>query len=253
MSGFKIIPFLVFSFISGYSQDRILKRESDYDIDIDENLKITKINTDTTYYVSYGKSEKIATKDIVAFKKDYKNSATKYYYPKPSDERIYGIKNDILYHKAVYLNDAENPELSKEAFLEQFRVYDSVICENKIGNVFLKNNISHKRKRLHKNVKLYLYFKNDQFNKRFKGKIYNICQDSSTVIMKISVNGEKNIYLFKNNDIKSIGMEAPAVFIARHTLALVSLSSGVLAWTSAFYYKSKWCRKFDFDSWHLSK
>ncbi|MCD6018150.1 MAG: hypothetical protein K0S53_1271 [Bacteroidetes bacterium] len=239
--------------MSGYSQDRILKRESDYDIDIDENLKISNTTIDTIYYVSYGKSEKIATKDIVAFKKNYANSKVKYYYPKPSDERIYGIKNDILYHKTVYLNDTENPELSKEAFLEQFRVYDSVIPKNKSGDVFLENNISHKRKRLHENVKLYLYFKNDQFNRKFKGKIYNICKDSSTVIMKIGVSGEKHIYLFRNSDIKTIGMEAPAAFITRHTLALVSLSSGVFAWTSAFYYKNKWCRKFDFDKWHLSK
>lgn len=245
-----IILFLGFYVVSVNAQDRIINREIEYDPDIDQTLKILRTNKDTIFYSSNGKQERIATKDVIAFKRNYKESKASYYYPNPEDERIYGIRNDILYIKKNYENDAENPEIAREAYLERYRVYD-VVLKNKKGNVFLEK--KDKRKKLHKNVKLYVYLKSDSLNRLHKAKVFNIPNDLSSVIMRIGVNGEKHLYRFNSEDIKRIGMEPPVLFAIRHTLAAMVLSTGTFAWSSYYFYKKKWCRYYDFNEWKLTK
>ena len=138
-------------------------------------------------------------------------------------------------------------------FLERFRVYDSVIPKNKKGKLYLKNIQNGRRKRVHKNVKLSFSLKEDRQSRRYKGWVYHITGDTSLLIMKVHVNGENPIYAFRNEDISMMGMESPGVFLARHAIALTSISSGVFAWAAFHCYKGKWYRKFCFDTWELSK
>lgn len=232
------------------AQDKIITKSSDRDLHSDKYLKIEAIERDSLYYRTYGPQFKIALSEVVAIKKA---GSKRFTYIKPSDERIYGIKDDQVFFKSDYKFAVKNPQMAMACFLERFRIYDSVVPKYKKGHICIENKETGSKKRVHENVKLCFYLKDDILNRKYKGWVYHISKDTSLLIMKVHVNGEKHIYAFRNEDLKLIGMEAPAVFLARHTLALISASSGIFAWTAAYYYKGKWYRKYPFDKWHLSK
>ena len=246
---FGVIFFLCLCFVMK-SQDEIITKEYQYDPDPD--LRITRIYKDSIYYRSHNKLEKIATENVIAIRKNYNERGAKYIYINPIDERMYGIKLGNTFFKADYRFNTESPGLSTECFLERYRVYDSIIEENKSENLFITNQETSKRKRIHKNVKIYIYLKDDKLNRRIKGKVHYVSKDTTHLILDIGVNGEHHIYSFKNGDIKSLGMEAPLVCIARNTLAIMSILSPV-PWTCAFYYsRGKWYKNYDFKKWHIS-
>lgn len=232
------------------AQDKIITKSPEQDLNSDKNLKIETIGRDTLYYRSNGSRLKIASSEVVAIRKSENKNFT---YIKPSDERIYGIKNDKAFFKSDYKFQVKNSQFSMACFLERFRIYDSIVPKSKKGHVCLENKETGRKKRIHENVKLCFYLKDDILNRKYKGWVHHISKDSSLLIMKVHINGEKHIYAFRNEDLKIIGMEAPTVFLGRHTLALASISTGVFAWTAVFYYKGKWYRKYSFDQWHLSK
>jgi hypothetical protein len=244
------IFFLLLSFVIK-SQDEIITRE--YQYDPDPALKIESLRKDTIIYLSHGKLEKIASDKVVAVRLNYKENGSKYIYIKPSDERMYGIKLGNAFFKADYKFNTNDLALAKECFLERYRVYDTIILENKKGNLSITNKITGKKRRVHKNIRICIYLKDDQLNRSIKGTVYHISSDSSQLILKIPAGGERRIYEFRNEDINAIEMESAPVFTGRITLGLVMISTVFLAPTSSFFFKKKWYKKYDFDVWHLSK
>ncbi len=244
---------LIFNYSLSVAQDKIITKSLDNNMNYDKTLKIEGLKNDTLYYKASGVEGSIPLRDVVAIKENTTHRDAEYIYLKPSDERIYGIKNDAVFFKSDYKFNVKNRELSAACFLERFRVYDSIIPKSKHGNLYLRNNESGKKKRIHKNVKFVIILKDDILNRRFKGVLHYISKDSTQMVMKIRANGEKNMYSFKNNDIKMIGLEAPAVFIARHSLGIASFSSIFLVVITPLYYKSKWYKRYNFDKWHLAK
>jgi hypothetical protein len=244
------IFFLLISFVIK-SQDEIITKE--YQYDPDPNLTISRVMEDTIYYWANNQTLKIPSEKVIAIRKNYKDSDSKYIYIKPSDERIYGIKLGNAFFKADYKFNASNLALAKECFLERYRVYDTVFSENKEGDLSIRNNVTGKRRRVHKNIRICIYLRDDMLNRSIKGVVYHVSSDSSQLILKIPTGGERRIYSFRNEDIKAIEMESASVFLGRNALGLVMISTVFLAPTSSIFFKKKWYKKFDFDLWHLSK
>ncbi len=246
---------LFFTFLNVNSQDKIFKKDFLNDYESGTDLRIKDIRNDTLYYTVGGFSKSISETEVIAVKRNCKEKNSKYVYLNPQDERIYGINKDVVFFKSDYKFTVKNSELSKECFLEKFRVYDFTgdFPENKKGKLFIRNKKTGRHKRIPKNTKICIYLKDDVLKRRYKGRVYSVSGDTSRLILKIGVNGEKHIYSFQNNDISSIGIEAPPIFVVRHTLALMSISTVIFAWTANFYYRGKWYHLHDFNNWQLAK
>ena len=199
---FLILVFLFCFSLNVKSQDRIIKKE--IESKFDPNLKITSNKNDTLYYILSGIEEKISLKDVVAYKMNYREDGSNYYYPKPSDQRIYGIKNDLVYFKADYRFTCSNIEFSKECYLERFRVYDSIINENKKVDLFIMNNETKERVQIPKIKSFYIYLKGDMLHRTITAKLHFTSTDTTQLFLKIEVNKKVNVYRFKNEEIQAL-------------------------------------------------
>lgn len=244
---FWIILFLGFYFVSAQAQDRIIKREIEYDPDIDQTLKIISTRKDTIFYTSNDKPYKIATKDVIAFKKNYKESKQKYHFPKQSDQRIYGIRNDIVYFKADYSFNPADPELARECFLEKFRIYDSIVFENLKTDLYLQSSIIDEKVKIPHNVSFYIFPKGDELQRKFKARLYYTSSDTTKLIVKIEAGNEDRIYCFRNNEIEALSIESTGAMVGRLAVHVMSHGHAVQ------YSKDRWLTKYEFTEWHISK
>jgi hypothetical protein len=224
------------------SQDEIITKEYQYDPDPD--LRITNAYSDTIYYKSYNKMEKIATENVVAFKR---KGSEGYTYIRQGDQRIYGIKVGNVFFKADYRFSTDiQPELAKLYFMEKFRLYENIPAEHVTKSVYLINKETGEKVKLPPLKGFFIYFKDDQLHREIKAKVHFTTSDSTQLVIRAAISGDTYIYSVNESDIEAIGIQSDGALAGR--LALGAVSRGA----AGQFYQNRWLTKYDFTVWRLS-
>ena len=226
------------------SQDEIITKE--YQYDPDPNLVITNAYTDVIYYTSYNKQEKISTDNVVAIRRNYKESGSVYEYMRPHERRIYGIKAGNVFFKADYRFSTDIPEeLSKLYFMEKYRLYDNIPDEKIEHPTYIKNSETGEKIKLPPIKGFFITFKSDKLHREIKAKVYCTTLDSTQLIIKADISGETNFYSIQESEIEVISIQSDGALAGRIAMGVVSRGA---SWQ---FYQNKWLNKYHFPVWHL--
>lgn len=227
------------------AQDKFLIRDFQNDNGTGYSVKVLTPRNDTLYYIESGTIKTILLKDVVAIKRNYQSKDAFYVYPTPSDERIFGIKNDKLYYKADYRFTTTDAELAKECFLAKFRIYGSVMLEKKDTKLFVCNHTEGEKVKLPEIASFYISLKGDMLNRNIKARLYYTSSDTTELIVKIEANKTDYVYRFKSSDIKAIGIESSGAHTGRMAINILSMGR------SLQYHNEKWFTRYEFGTWNF--
>jgi DNA-binding MarR family transcriptional regulator len=227
------------------AQDKILIRDFENSGSISPSAKLLSNFRDTLSYSDSGMVKKIATKDVIATRENYKDKSSVYVYLRPEDERLFGIRNDQLFYKADYRFTTSDAELAKECFLAKYRVYHDDIRGNTSYKVFICNDSTDEKIKIPESLNFYISVKGDMLNRNIKARLYHTSSDTTELIVKIETNKTDYVYRFKSSDIKALGIESPGAHTGRMAVNIMSMGR------SLQYHNDKWFTRYEFGKWNF--